>query len=196
MSSDRCFPRIQAEEVCSPLRHARRQHGAVHRGAHRQRPALSRLRHPRPGRALRVRRSGLPADPRQAAQHRGTDRVQGTAGASAQYSRGGEAGAGAAAAFHAPHGCAAYGRVGAGLHLSRGRRPQRGSRAPDRRFAAGVSRLHAALLAPFCAQRPAHRSGGRRRLDCRAFAVPAARARTLTGVGCRDAGFADPLRRA
>ena len=47
-----------------------------------------------------------------------------TTGAFAQYSRGGEAGAGASAAFHAPHGCAAYSRVGARLHLSRGRRPQ------------------------------------------------------------------------
>ena len=45
----------------------RRQHRAVHRRPQRQRPALPRLRHPRPGHAGRLRGSRAPAGARRAA---------------------------------------------------------------------------------------------------------------------------------
>ena len=58
--------RVQAQEIRRPLRRGRGQHRDLHRRTQRQRPALPRLRHPRPRRALRVRGGRAPADPRAA----------------------------------------------------------------------------------------------------------------------------------
>ena len=61
----------QAQEIRRAVRRRRRQHGAVHGRPHRQRSALSRLRHPRCRDDLRVRGNRVPARARQAADARG-----------------------------------------------------------------------------------------------------------------------------
>ena len=88
-------------------------------GQQRQRPALSRLRHPRSGRDLRVRRDRLSADPRQAPERARARRLQDQAqeparhpGARARHPR-------AAAAAPHPMDVMRTGRVGARLRAAR-----------------------------------------------------------------------------
>ena len=106
----------QAEEIGRAVRRRRRQHRAVHRRPHRQRPALPRLRHPRHRRRSRVRGNRLPAGARQAA-HRGRAR-----GLQAQA---------ASACAACPRPCKDVARAAAG------------SRAPDGRDAHRLSRCSA-----------------------------------------------------
>ncbi len=142
-------PGFQAEKVGSPFGYARRQHGHLYCRIQRQRSALSRIRHRRSRRALRVRRSCLPAHPRQTSQHRGTDGIQNQPGAAAQSPRRGQASPRISSAHNPSHGRASHRRFGSRLRAPGESRPQRNGSPRHRRCAAGLAGIDAPLLAPY-----------------------------------------------
>ena len=77
----------------------------------------------------RIRGSGAPAGPRQAAEPRGTARIQGKAETPARTADAGAGRAGGAAGVESPDGRVAHGHVGARLRAARKRRSQHGRRA-------------------------------------------------------------------
>src|SRR6185437_1543229 len=66
----------EAEEIRRALRRRCRQYGALHRGPHRQRSAVSRIRQPRDRNDLRVRGDRAPPDPREAPDPQRACRLQ------------------------------------------------------------------------------------------------------------------------
>ena len=168
----------------------------VHGRPHRQRPALSRLRHPRCRDDLRVRGNRLPARARQVAEPRRADRVQDQAESAARHSNDGQGRARTAAGIDASDGRHAHGRFGARLRTAGKRGPQPCRRARHRRPADGFARVGSDVLAPLRGQRQAHRRRDRRRFDRRPYPAPAARQGTERAVGARDAHIADPVCRA
>ena len=145
---------------------------------------------------MRVRRSRLPPDPRQAAEPGRTRCLQGEAGAPARPARGGAHGARAVTGVFAPDGRDAHGRLGARLHAAGKRRPQRGRRARYRRPADRLARVHAVLLVSLEPQRAHDRRRDRRRFRGRTLPASVARQGANGEGGACHAYLADPVRRA
>ncbi len=92
------------EEIGRAIRRDRRRHRAVHGRPHRKRPALSRLRHSRCRRNLRVRGDRVSPGSRQPAHAVGTAKLQGQAEGAARATARGVADAGIAAGRRASDG--------------------------------------------------------------------------------------------
>ena len=176
--------RAQAEEIGRAVRRRRRQHGAVHRRPHRQRPALPRLRHPRHRRRLRVRGDRLPA------VHGKLPNVAGARGYKTKLEVAARpAGRRCRTSLERSRParirwtCMRTGVSALGCVLPEKDDHSVAGRARHRRPADGLVRLDAALLVSLEPQRQAHRRRDRRRFDRRAFPAPAARPQAAGAVG-------------
>ena len=164
MSETTPAPAPKAKKSVALSGTAGRQHRAVHGRPQRQRPALPRLRHPRPGDEVDLRGSRAPAGARRAADRVAAQGLQDQAQAPARAAGDRHRGAGTGAGQRAPDGRAAHRLLGAGHGAAGARRPSGRRGARHRRPADGQLRLDAAVLVAFHPQRPPHRLRDRRRL--------------------------------
>ena len=140
--------------------------------------------------------SRLPARPRQAADAGGARVLQGASQVAARPARADQGDPRAHSRGRPSDGRAAHRRLGPRDRAAGEGGPRRARRARQRRPAAGLAGLDAALLVPLEPQRQADRRRDRRRLDRRPLSPPAARPRPEAVVGQGDAHVAHPVRRA
>ena len=174
----------EAEKVGRPVGRHRRQYRALHGGAHRQRPALPRLRHPGCRRAMRVRGDRLPARARrlpnraELAAYKAKLRALRGLPASVRQVLGGTSGRGA------PDGRDADRGLGARLHACRKRTITTVPAPAISPTGSWLARRDAPLLVSLLARRPAHRGGDGRRLASAGISCTSCTARGRRKAGC------------